>query len=158
MWYNPINLMTHSSTKIELLTSFSQNDAKAIKNLVEKLGKNPKPFRNSDLEEILSSPSTYLYVARESFDNRIIGMATVAVYRIPYIKKAYLDDVVVDESYRGHGVGSSLLGAVIKHSRKIGASFIEFTSNPDRVAGNKLYQKLGFKKRETNVYRMNFKK
>ncbi|MEK7060924.1 MAG: GNAT family N-acetyltransferase, partial [Patescibacteria group bacterium] len=66
-------------------------------------------------------------------------------------------DIVVDEEYRGKGIGTKLITAAINQARKEGVKHIDFTSRPQRVAANRLYQRLGFKKRETNVYRLNFK-
>jgi ribosomal protein S18 acetylase RimI-like enzyme len=81
-------------------------------------------------------------------------MVTVLIFRIPYVKKAYLDDLIVDEAFRGHGLGSKLLQKAISLAKEKDAAYVDFTSRPRRIAGNTLYEKLGFKKRDTNVYRL----
>lgn len=140
--------------KIELLTKFSPEDAAAIKQLVTQLGPGFQLLKDKDIKEILSSTATHLFVAREPKTQKIVGMITLIVYRIPYVKKAYLDDVIVDKNFRGQKIGSQLMEKALAHAKKLGAAFIDLTSHPTREEANKLYKKFGFKKRNTNVYRL----
>ncbi len=139
---------------IEQLTQFFEEEAEAIRDLVSQLGSTSQPLSNHDLKDMLKSPTTCLLVAREPKKQKIVGMATLAVYRIPYLRKAYLDDFIIDDKYHGQGIGSLLMQTVLEQAKKSGAVYIEFTSNPKRIAANKFYQKMGFEKRETNVYRL----
>ena len=148
--------MKQTSIKIEELKDFSSTDAEAIRQLVTKLGSTFQPLTDSDLKSMISSPTTHLLIARERMKNQIIGMGTLAIYRIPYLKKAYLDDFIIDDNYQGQGIGSKLMKTVIEKAKKEGVAYMEFTSNPTRVGANKFYQKMGFEKRETNVYRLTF--
>lgn len=145
-----------SAIRIESLTSFSKQDVDTIRALTQALGKNAKPLTDNDLKEIITSPITTLIVAREQTQNTIVGMTTLAIYRIPYVKKAYLDDLIVAETHRGHGIGSQLLHWAASQAKKQGAAYIDFTSRPRRGHSNKLYNKLGFSKRDTYVYRLLF--
>ena len=104
----------------------------------------------SELAVIMSSGST-LFVAR--VDGCIIGSLTLVMYRIPTGLKAWIEDVVVDESARGHGVGESLSKAALEEARRHGAKAVSLTSRPSRDAANRLYQRIGFEARDTNVYR-----
>lgn len=141
--------------KIEQLKIFSSKDAVQIRNLILQLGSNFQTLNDRDFKEILNSSSTYLLVARD-YDKNIIGMITLAVYRIPYLRKGYIDDVIADRKYRGMGVGSKLLMAAIDKAKNLGAAYVDLTSSPDRLEGNKLYKKFGFKKRNTNYYRFSY--
>lgn len=148
--------MSKPDLAIEQLTRFSQEDAEAIRRLAQKLGSNFKPLDDNEFKNMLKSPTTFLFVARSSGNQAIIGMITLVIYRIPYVKKAHLDDLIVDESHRGEGLGSQLLEKALSFAEESGASYVDFTSRPERVEGNKLYEKFGFKKRDTNVYRLNY--
>lgn len=150
--------MTQATPRITIqqLTTFSPEAAADIRRLVAMLGKNFQLLTNADVKAMLTSPATHLFIARDEEKQNIIGMATVAIYRIPYLKKAYLDDFVVLDEYQGQGIGSDLMKAVLDKAEAEGATYIEFTSNPKRVGANKFYQKFGFQKRETNVYRLDF--
>lgn len=150
--------MTNSSPDviIERLTQFSLKDTESIRRLAAQIGPHFKPLTNKDFKDMLFSPSTFLFVARTSTDQNIVGMITLIVYRIPYLKKSLLEDFVVDETYRGQGIGSRLLEKALSFAKKQGATHVDFTSRPGRVKSNKLYEKLGFKKRDTNVYRLMF--
>ena len=86
---------------------------------------------------------------------QIVGSMTLVVFRIPTGVRAWIEDVVVDESARGTGAGEALNRAAIDLAYSLGARTIDLTSRPSRVAANRLYQKLGFEQRETNIYRHN---
>ncbi|MBI5122959.1 GNAT family N-acetyltransferase [Candidatus Roizmanbacteria bacterium] len=148
--------MENTPIKIEQLLESSENDTQSIRSLAAKLGSSFRPLTNEDMQEMLKSPNIFILVARSTENKKIVGMITVCAYRIPYVKKAYLDDFVVDEEYRGQGIGSQLFKSAIEFAKEKKAAYVDFTSNPKRIEGNKLYEKLGFKKRETNVYRLDF--
>ena len=93
-----------------------------------------------------------LFIARLD-DGRIVGSLTLAFYRIPTGLKAWIEDVVVDDAARGHGVGEALNRAAIDEARQRGAKNVSLTSRASREAANRLYQRLGFVPYETNLYR-----
>lgn len=103
------------------------------------------------LEDIVDSPSTTLFAARVG--GRIVGSLTLAVFRVPTGVRAWIEDVVVDQSARGAGVGAALVEAAVEWAGHVGARTVDLTSRPDREDANRLYQRLGFEKRQTNVYR-----
>ncbi|MEY3341497.1 MAG: hypothetical protein RLZZ269_1408 [Actinomycetota bacterium] len=111
---------------------------------------NPAPTR-AELEALVASEASTLFVAR--VDGRIAGSLTLAMFRIPTGVRAWIEDVVVDESARGHGVGEALNRAALDHARANGAITVDLTSRPSREAANRLYQRMGFEQRDTNVYR-----
>lgn len=111
---------------------------------------NPAPGRD-ELAQIVASETTVLFVAR--VEGRIAGALTLVVFRIPTGVRAWIEDVVVDSASRGHGVGEALNKAAIGEARVRGAVTVDLTSRPSREAANRLYQRLGFTARETNVYR-----
>lgn len=102
------------------------------------------------LATIMAAGST-LFVARA--DGVIVGSLTLVLYRIPTGLKAWIEDVVVDEAARGHGVGAALNLAALDEARRRGAKAVSLTSRPSRAAANRLYQRIGFSVRDTNVYR-----
>lgn len=113
-------------------------------------GSAPPPGRD-ELEEITASPATVLFVAR--LEGRIVGSLTLVLFRIPTGLRAIIEDVVTDESARGRGVGTALTRAAVDRAAAAGCRSVDLTSRPSREAANRLYQQLGFKRRETNVYR-----
>jgi ribosomal protein S18 acetylase RimI-like enzyme len=119
--------------------------------LIPQLSSSNPPPQSSELQEIVSSDSSVLFVAR--VDGKIVGSLTLATFRIPTGLRAWIEDVVVDSSARGHGVGEALNQAALAEARARGAVTVDLTSRPSREAANRLYQKLGFVQRETNVYR-----
>ena len=127
----------------ELVEAFAQ--------LVPQLSSSSPPPTSDELSEIVESPHSVLLVAR--LDGRVVGALTLALYRIPTGLKAWIEDVVVDESARGAGVGAALSEAAIEEARRRKAKHVSLTSRPSRDAANRLYQRLGFAPYETNVYR-----
>lgn len=106
------------------------------------------------LEEIVGSSACSLFVARVSPGSGIIGMITLVIYPIPTGAHAVIEDVVVDQSMRGRGVGAALVAAVVPVARQAGARHLNLTSRVSREAANRLYLRAGFKVRDTNVYRL----
>jgi ribosomal protein S18 acetylase RimI-like enzyme len=123
----------------------------ALAALIPQLSSSSPPPTVSELAEIVHNPNSVLFVAR--VDGRIVGSLTLAFYRIPTGVKAWIEDVVVDGSARGHGVGEALNTAAIDESRRRGAKNVSPTSRPSREVANRLYRRLGFQHYETNVYR-----
>ena len=89
-------------------------------------------------------------------DGRILGSLTLVVFPIPTGIRAWIEDVVVDEAARGRGVGEALNRAALDRARAAGARTVDLTSRPSREAANRLYQRIGFQPRDTNVYRFDF--
>ncbi len=123
----------------------------AFNRLIPQLSSSSPPPSRDHLAAMVDSEDTVLFVAR--VDGRILGSLTLAFYRIPTGTKAWIEDVVVDEDARGHGVGALLNQAAIDEARSRGAKDISLTSRPSREAANRLYRRIGFEPRATNVYR-----
>lgn len=137
------------SAIIEIVESPTDEVVEAMRMLIPQLS-SAEPPDAATLTEIMAGGST-VFVAR--VDGRIVGTLTLVLYRIATGLKAWIEDVVVDESARGHGVGEALNLAAIDEARRLGVRYVTLTSRPDREAANRLYQRLGFKARVTNIYR-----
>lgn len=124
----------------------------AFERLTPQLSSSNPPPTAAELAAIVASPATTLFVARDG-DGRIVGSLTLALFRIPTGLRAWIEDVVVDEAARGNGVGAALNEAALDHATRVGARTVDLTSRPSREAANRLYRRLGFEPRETNVYR-----
>ena len=126
--------------------------AAAFAHLVPQLSSSSPPPTRDQLADIIASPATTVFLAR-SEHGTIVGTLTLVVFRIPTAIRAWIEDVVVDEAARGSGAGEALNRTALDTARKLGARTVDLTSRPSREAANRLYQRLGFKRRETNVYR-----
>jgi ribosomal protein S18 acetylase RimI-like enzyme len=138
--------------KVEEYHGAASELAEAFVTLVPQLSKSNPPPSLAEVEAMLSSDAITQFVARDD-DGRIMGVATLAMFRIPTAWRAWIEDVIVDESARGQGAGEALTRAMIDTAREHGCATIELTSRPSREAANRLYLKLGFEIRDTNVYR-----
>ncbi len=106
------------------------------------------------IREIVEAQASTVLVARDLRDQgRIVGMLTLIVFRIPTGVRAWIEDVVVDETARGRGVGEALSQEAVRRALDLGARTVELTSRPSREAANRLYQRLGFVRRDSNLYR-----
>ena len=124
----------------------------AMTELMPQLSRSAEPPTGYLLEDIVDSPSTSMFVARDA-DARIVGSLTLAHFRVPTGLRAWIEDVVVDQAARGQGVGAALVQAALAWAGHLGARTVDLTSRPDRDAANRLYVRLGFEQRSTNVYR-----
>jgi N-acetylglutamate synthase-like GNAT family acetyltransferase len=106
------------------------------------------------IREIVEAQASTVLIARDVRDSgRIVGMLTLVVFRIPTGVRAWIEDVVVDETVRGRGVGEALSQEAIRRAVGLGARTVELTSRPSGEAANRLYQRLGFTLWDSNVYR-----
>jgi GNAT superfamily N-acetyltransferase len=105
-----------------------------------------------DLQTLLDSSSVLIVARASSLTGPIIGAGTLGVFRTPSGLHAHVEDVIVDQSQRGQGVGAALVNYLLQIARELGLPGVSLTCNPRRVAANRLYQKMGFKKWETNTY------
>jgi ribosomal protein S18 acetylase RimI-like enzyme len=139
------------SVVVEQATIANAELIEAFQRLIPQLSSSNPPPTQDELAEIISAPSTVLFIAR--LDEHIVGTLTLATFRIPTGVRAWIEDVVVDTAARGHGVGEALNQAAILEAHHRGAITVDLTSRPSREAANRLYQRIGFVARDTNVYR-----
>ena len=139
------------SATIEIAKESTDELVQAMAVLIPQLSKSNPPPSRADLNAIISSEASVLFIAL--VNGKIAGALTLATFRIPTGVRAWIEDVVVDADARGHGVGEALNMAAIAEARSRGAITVELTSRPSREAANRLYQRIGFVQRETNIYR-----
>jgi len=126
----------------------------AFELLIPQLSRSNPPPPASELQQIVDAPDSVLLIARDERDaNRIVGSLTLAMFRIPTGYRAWIEDVVVDSGVRGRGIGDKLNRVALDRAREAGAKTVDLTSRPSREAANRLYKRIGFEPRETNVYR-----
>ncbi|NOH03516.1 MAG: GNAT family N-acetyltransferase [Chloroflexi bacterium] len=139
--------------QIEIVTRADEELYEAFQRLIPQLTSNNPPPSPDDLAALVQDASSTLLAARNA-SGEIVGALSLAVYRVPTGIRSVIEDVIVDLSARGQGIGEALMQKAIEIAKEKGASNIALTSNPARVAANSLYLKMGFKKRETNAYQM----
>jgi ribosomal protein S18 acetylase RimI-like enzyme len=140
----PVTVEEARSVTPELVDAFAT--------LIPQLSKSSPPPTEDEVREMVEAPGTHVLVARDD-DGRILGSLTLVIFRIPTAVRAWIEDVVVDEAGRGQGVGDALNRFALDLARAEGAKTVDLTSRPSREAANRLYQRIGFQQRETNVYR-----
>ncbi len=119
--------------------------------LLPQLSSSAAPLTLATLTELLAREGTAVFVARLA--GRVVGTLTLVEFAIPTGHRAWIEDVVVDASARQRGVADQLTRAALALAAAHGARQVDLTSRPSRAAANALYQKLGFARRDTNVYR-----
>jgi ribosomal protein S18 acetylase RimI-like enzyme len=134
------------------VTSVTPEIVEALSALIPQLSSSAPPLTDGDLRDIAASPGTVLLVARDG-QGAIVGSLTLVVFRAPTGPRAWIEDVVVDASTRGQGIGAALVREALDRAVAAGARTVDLTSRPSREAANRLYLRLGFAQRETNVYR-----
>lgn len=124
----------------------------AFARLVPQLSRSSAAPTRAELAEMVASPATVVLVVRDD-EGEIVGTLTLVLFRIPTGVRAWVEDVVVDQDARGSGVGEALTRAALERAGAAGARSVDLTSRPSREAANRLYRRLGFEQRDTNVYR-----
>jgi ribosomal protein S18 acetylase RimI-like enzyme len=139
--------------RVEEAEAVSSELVDAMGRLVPQVSTSAAPPTEDELATIVSSPVTRLLLARDE-EGAIAGALTLVAFRIPTGVGAWIEDVVVDERARRRGVGEALMAEAIRLAEESGALHVNLTSRPTREAANRLYRRLGFEQRETNVYRL----
>ena len=138
---------------VEVATEATPELVDAFARLIPQLSRSSAPPDRDALAGMIASAGTSVLVARDASSGAIVGTLTLVVFHIPTALRAWIEDVVVDESARGQGVGEALTVAACRIAAAAGAKTVELTSRPSREAANRLYQRLGFERRDTNIYR-----
>jgi ribosomal protein S18 acetylase RimI-like enzyme len=133
-------------------THYSEPLRQRLEELLNQLTPQPSTLSEQTLRAVLNDSASRLYLLEE--ESRVVGMLTLGIYHSPTGSKGWIEDVVVDDACRGRGYGRMLVAHAIEEARKAGVAQLMLTSNPLRVAANKLYQAMGFERKETNCYRM----
>ena len=139
-------------TNIIKINTYSQEYHEAMQRFLDQLTTNPMTLTEAMFRQLLDSDNSHLFFLVK--DEQIAGMLTVGIYHSPTGGKAWIEDVVVDEAFRGQGLSKLLVAHAIEFTKSMGIPSLMLTSNSKRIAANKLYQTMGFERKETNVYRM----
>ena len=133
-------------------THYSEPLRQRLEELLNQLTPQPSTLSEQTLRAVLDNSASRLYLLEE--EGHVVGMLTLGIYHSPTGSKGWIEDVVVDDACRGRGYGQMLVAHAIEEARKAGVAQLMLTSNPLRVAANKLYQAMGFERKETNCYKM----
>jgi ribosomal protein S18 acetylase RimI-like enzyme len=126
----------------------------AVERLLAQLGAASPALTTDRLTAILTWPGVALWCAHDGdVSARVVGMLTLAWYPLPSGLHVRIEDVVVDHTERGRGVGAALVRAALDHARALGATRVDLTSSPERASAIRLYERLGFRRRSTNAFR-----
>ena len=138
--------------KIIEVNEFTNEYLAAVQKLLGLLTSESHQFTERNFRELLACDNSHLFFLFDG--NTVAGMTSAGIYRTPTGTKAWIEDVVVDESCRGKGFGRMLTQYAIDFMQSQKVDLLMLTSNPSRIAANNLYQSMGFERKETNVYRM----
>ena len=125
----------------------------ALRRLIPQMSSSAPPVTVEAVAAIVESPATHLLLAVDDDDGAILGTLTLVVFRIPTGVRAWIEDVVTDASAQRRGVGTALTNEALRRAVAAGARTVDLTSRASREGANLMYQKIGFERRETNVYR-----
>ncbi len=100
----------------------------------------PKPLSDDDWQAVPSEAYA--------------GTLTLVLLQTPWHILAHVEEVIVDSAHEGKGVGKKLMMKAIEVGRENGVKQFDLTSSPNKVAAQALYEKVGFKKRDTNNWRL----
>jgi ribosomal protein S18 acetylase RimI-like enzyme len=137
---------------VELVQDATDEVLKAFGRLLPQLSRSAEPLGAEALRTLVAWQGNRLLVAR--VDGEIVGALTLVMFPIPTGWRAWIEDVVVDESARGQGVGAALTREAVAVAQAAGARTVDLTSRPSREAANRLYERLGFELRDSKVYRL----
>jgi ribosomal protein S18 acetylase RimI-like enzyme len=142
------------TVQVEILNGVTDEVVEAFGRLLPQLSSSAKPLDAAAIDAISSSPAVTILMARSG--SKIAGMLTLAMFPIPTGLRAWIEDVVVDQAFRGQGAGEELTKAALRLAAAAGARTVDLTSRPSREAAGRLYERTGFKQRDSRLYCYSF--
>ena len=142
------------TVQVEVLDKVTGEVVEAFGRLLPQLSRSAPPLGQAELEAVAGCPANTVLVARSA--GTIIGTTTLVMFPLPTGLRAWIEDVVVDESARGQGAGEAMTREAIRIAREAGARTVDLTSRPSREAAGRLYERAGFKLRDSRLYRYSF--
>ncbi len=137
---------------VEVVRDADDELVAAFARLLPQLSQTAKPLDHDGIARMLAHDANTVFVAR--IDGAIVGTLTLVMVPIPSGLRARIEDVVVDETVRGNGVGRALTEAAIERARSANARTLDLTSRPERDSAARLYERLGFRERDSRLYRL----
>ncbi len=142
------------TVQVEVLDEVTDEAVEAFGRLLPQLSRSAPPLGRAGLEGVAGCPVNTVLLARSA--GWIIGTLTLVMFPTPTGLRAWIEDVVVDESARGQGAGEALMHEALRIAREAGARTVDLTSRPARAAAGRLYERTGFTMRESRLYRFAF--
>ncbi|MFD0019776.1 GNAT family N-acetyltransferase [Streptomyces sp. NPDC058382] len=139
------------SVETEIVREATDELVEAFARLLPQLSSTAEPLDRAAVGRLTGCATNTLLVAR--IEGTIVGTLTLVVSPLPSGSRAHIEDVVVDAGARGHGVGGVLIDRALRLAADAGARTVDLTSRPSREAANRLYERAGFRRRESMVYR-----
>ena len=139
------------TVQVEVLDKVTGEVVEAFARLIPQLSRSAVPPGQAELDEVVGSPASTVLLARS--DGTIAGTMTLVMFPIPTGLRAWIEDVVVDETARGQGIAETMMREALRLAREAGAKSVDLTSRPARAAAGRLYERLGFTIRESRLYR-----
>ena len=143
--------MRRVTIRVEVLSAVTDEVVEAFGRLLPQLSRSAKPLDAAAIEALVTSPEVTVLLARS--DGRIAGSLSLVLFQIPTGRRAWIEDVVTDEAARGQGIGALLTREAIRLAREYGARTVDLSTRPAREAAGRLYEREGFQKRDTRMYR-----
>lgn len=137
---------------IKQIEEFDSLVLNRVNELLNQLVSKPVVFTEQAFHSLLASDASKLFLVY--VDCNIAGMLTLGTYASPTGVKYWIEDVVVDQAYRGRSLGRKLINFTVDYVKGLGKGTLMLTSKPARIAANALYRSSGFQSKETNVYKM----
>lgn len=146
--------MRRVTVQVEVLSEVTSEVLEAFGRLLPQLSASAEPLDAASLGAIVATSANTVLLARS--DGRITGALTLVMFPIPTGLRAWIEDVVVDGTARGQGIGEALTLEALRLAQDAGARTVDLTSRPSREAAGRLYQRVGFEERESRLYRFTF--
>jgi ribosomal protein S18 acetylase RimI-like enzyme len=142
------------TVQVEVLDEVTGEVVEAFGRLLPQLSRSAPPPGPAELGAVAGCPANTVLIARSA--GTIIGTTTLVMFPLPTGLRAWIEDVVVDESARGQGAGEAMTQEALRIAREAGARTVDLTSRPSREAAGRLYERAGFRLRESRLYRYSF--
>ena len=139
---------------ISIIHKIDEGMQKEIDLLLHELSPSLGTIDRDRVNRLLEEGRLTLFAAEDD-NGRFTGMLTLTFCPTLTGDKYWIEDVIVHDEFRGHGIGKALVKAAVSHVKQSGQPYrIYLTSNPSRTAARNLYRSEGFEEYDTGVFRL----
>lgn len=127
-------------------------------NLLQQLNPDTKLMNSQQFWSVARQDRCVTALALDYSDplkTKIVGIAMMFVHQKFSSTNGFVEDVVVDNAYRGQKIGEKLMEKLLEVAKALNLKNVSLSSGnkSERAAAHKLYLKLGFEKRDSTLFR-----
>jgi ribosomal protein S18 acetylase RimI-like enzyme len=145
---------TYSIVYLRDILQLRKEQLADINALLAQLGPNIQPISWEYLKRVIEESIVVIAQDDTNTLKSICGIACLAPVTAITGRVGIITHIVTDASHQRRGIGTELVGFMVREAQRLGLRRLDLTSHVSRTAAQEFWAKQGFKRRETNNFRL----